>query len=104
MRDDQTQPELPSGRAQQLIERMIASHEESDLDCSTCASRMECLAELMLAGKQPEGQLAAIEQHIRCCGCCRSEFGALVAILRMECKNPDELARVVGTGQDQDKL
>ncbi|MCS6872863.1 MAG: hypothetical protein RML95_05200 [Anaerolineae bacterium] len=57
---------------------------ELPLGCDDCAEHMDCLVELLLADASPIGFLAAVQRHIQHCECCRSEFEALLSILRME--------------------
>lgn len=70
-------------RALLLVQKMLEAH-ESEISCSECAEKMDCLAELKVVGKTPEGALEAIERHVECCHCCAAEFEALLAILKME--------------------
>jgi hypothetical protein len=77
------QAPLDQSRALELLERMVAMH-ESELGCDECTDRMECLAELTMVGKTPQGALAAIQRHIECCGCCRKEYEALLVVMQME--------------------
>ncbi|GAB4555851.1 MAG: hypothetical protein OHK0023_27560 [Anaerolineae bacterium] len=57
---------------------------ETQANCNTCADHMDSLAEIILAHASPIGALAAIEEHIRHCHCCQTEFQALISILKME--------------------
>jgi hypothetical protein len=70
-------------RAVELLRQMLLAH-ESDIDCDACADRMDCLAELVVAGKNLDDVLTAVQRHVECCHCCQGEFDALVSILRME--------------------
>ncbi|HRE46899.1 MAG TPA: hypothetical protein PLD47_04180 [Aggregatilineales bacterium] len=77
----------PDERALSLLKKMLTAH-DTDIECSDCAESMDCLAELLMNGGKPDGALEVAEHHIQCCGCCRAEFNALLAILRME-QNPE---------------
>lgn len=81
MDSEQAVPE--QRRAVELLRQMLMAH-ESDIDCDACADRMECLAELVVAGENLNDVLAAVQRHVECCHCCQCEFDALVSILRME--------------------
>ena len=70
-------------RTVELLKRILIAH-ESEIDCDMCADRMDSLAELVIAGKNLDDVLAAVQRHVECCHCCQGEFDALVSILRME--------------------
>ncbi len=70
-------------RALELLKKMMESH-ESELDCGSCAERMECLADLVINGGTPDDAMQAMQRHIECCRCCRTEFEALIAVLRAQ--------------------
>jgi hypothetical protein len=67
-----------------LFTAMIALHDEQASDCVTCQERLDCLADLVCDGCEPDAVLMAVEAHIRCCRDCREEFEALLSILRAE--------------------
>lgn len=77
--------ELPNGadRLSKLLQAILSAH-ESHLSCDQCVDQMDCVAEFVVAGGHPEGTMQTILNHIECCTCCKAEFDALVAILRME--------------------
>jgi hypothetical protein len=85
---DETSEENQSSENESKIARLftaiIALHDEHASDCITCQERLDCLAELVCDGCEPDAMLVAVEAHIRCCRDCREEFEALVAILRAE--------------------
>lgn len=70
-----------------LLKLIVDTHEESHgcLDCETCNSHFECLAEqVALGASMDEVLLPAVEAHLKCCRDCREEFNALLAVIRAE--------------------
>ena len=70
-------------RAVILLKKMLALH-ESVIDCETCGEKLDCFAELVAAGNDPEKVLPAVQNHLECCRDCREVFEALIAILKAE--------------------
>jgi hypothetical protein len=66
-----------------LLQSILRAHEDG-MDCETCNSEFECLAEQVAAGGDIHALLPAVEAHLVCCADCREEFEALVSILRAE--------------------
>jgi hypothetical protein len=71
-------------RLQRLIEAIFDAHQDGGMDCDTCASQFECLAEQVTRGANLRDLLPAVEEHLRCCPDCREEFQALASIIRAE--------------------
>jgi hypothetical protein len=76
------QPDHPD-RVTALLHEMLWLHAH-DVDCTTCSDNMDCLAELVVAGRDPKQALPAIYAHIRCCHHCAEVYEALVAVLYAE--------------------
>jgi hypothetical protein len=77
------QPTDPPVRVVQLVERILAMHED-EIDCESCGQQIDCLAELVAVGHDPKMLLPAVQAHLECCRDCREEFEALLCILRAE--------------------
>jgi hypothetical protein len=66
-----------------LLKQMLALH-ESEMDCQTCGEQLDCLADLIAAGTDPEKVYPAVQEHLSCCSSCMEEFKALITILKAE--------------------
>lgn len=66
-----------------LLHEMLLMHVD-DVDCATCEDKLDCLAELVAAGRNPKQALPAIYNHLKCCGSCYEEYEALVAVILAE--------------------
>ncbi len=72
-------------RAIRLLEGILNLHERGiECDCETCNEQLDCLAELVAVGHDPNKLLPAVQAHLDCCADCREEFEALLCILRAE--------------------
>lgn len=69
-----------------LLKLIVDTHEESHgcLDCETCNTHFECLAEQIALGASMGEILPSVEAHLQCCSDCREEFEALLAVVRAE--------------------
>lgn len=67
-----------------LIEAIFMVHQDSDMDCETCAAQFDCLVEKVAAGANLHDLLPEVEAHLECCADCREEYNALLAIIRAE--------------------
>lgn len=70
-----------------LLKLIVNTHEESHgcLDCETCNTHFDCLAEqVALGASMDEVLIPAVEAHLKCCKDCREEFEALLAVVRAE--------------------
>lgn len=67
-----------------LIECILNTHQDDQIDCETCGRDLDCLAERVAAGADLHDLFPEVEAHLACCPDCFEEFQALVAILRAE--------------------
>jgi len=67
-----------------LIEAIFVAHQDTDIDCETCAAQFDCLAEQVAAGASVRDLWPAVEAHLECCADCREEYEALLAVIRAE--------------------
>ncbi len=67
-----------------LIEAIFIAHQDSDMDCETCAAQLDCLVEQVAAGASVHDLWPAVEAHLACCPDCREEYEALLAVIRAE--------------------
>jgi hypothetical protein len=70
-------------RAEQLLQQMLWLHEH-EVDCEQCADNMNCLADLVVAGRSAKAALPAVYAHIRCCPHCAEVYEALITVLLAE--------------------
>ena len=66
-----------------LLAEILSLH-EAEIDCDACGNQIDCLAELVAVGHDPNKLLPAVQAHLECCVDCREEFEALLAILKAE--------------------
>ncbi len=71
-------------RITQLINFIFDTHPGHEIDCEACNREFHCLAEKVAAGASVYELLPTIAAHLDCCGDCREEFEALVAIVKAE--------------------
>ena len=71
-------------RIKRLITAIFTVHQETSIDCETCAQQFDCLVELVSRGANLRELLPAVEEHLDCCADCREEFDALMAIIHAE--------------------
>lgn len=67
-----------------LIDCIFDAHLDVIIDCETCGTQFNCLAEMVAGGVPPTQLLLAVEEHIACCPDCREEFEALLSIIQAE--------------------
>jgi hypothetical protein len=67
-----------------IIQLIVTSHQEDQLDCESCSMQLDCLAEQVAQGANLHDLLPAVERHLECCQDCNEEFQALLCILRAE--------------------
>jgi predicted anti-sigma-YlaC factor YlaD len=67
-----------------LINCIYDAHLDAIIDCETCSTQWNCLAEMVAGGADPHELLPAVEEHLACCSDCREEYEALLAIIRAE--------------------
>lgn len=65
-----------------MIQIVMATQEEDDLDCGSCLCHMAQFAELKLQGTTIPEAMEAIHTHMINCHCCGDEFEALLTALR----------------------
>lgn len=75
---------LQDEKLHKLIDCIVTAHLEDHMDCESCGSQIECLAERVAMGANLHELLPEVETHLACCRDCFEEFEALVAILRAE--------------------
>lgn len=67
-----------------IIDCIFISHQEDPMDCETCGSQIECLAEKVAGGANLHDLWPEVEGHLACCKDCFEEFHAMVCILKAE--------------------
>lgn len=60
----------------------VADVRSDEICCGECYDHLDRFAELTLAGRSTAEAMPLIEDHMAKCGCCRTEFEALLAALR----------------------
>lgn len=81
MSDMKPNPTADEPRITRLVQKILEMH-SAEMDCDTCNEQIDCLAELVAVGHDPNKLLPAVQAHLDCCNDCREEFNALLAILR----------------------
>ena len=64
-----------------LVARALASRAD-EMSCGDCDARVDCFAEMTLAGRDASEALPLVEEHLGACPACREEFEALMDVLR----------------------
>jgi hypothetical protein len=67
-----------------VLNMIFDTHLDSMIDCETCESQFNCLAEMVAAGADLHTLLPAVEEHLACCPDCREEFECLLAMIRAQ--------------------
>ena len=67
-----------------ILDCIFLIHQEDPMDCETCNSQLECLAEKVAAGAKLHDLWPEVEIHFACCENCFEEFNALICILEAE--------------------
>lgn len=65
-----------------MIQIVIATQEEDQLDCGGCLNKMAQFAELKLEGTSIPEAMETVQVHMENCPCCGAEFEALLAAIR----------------------
>ncbi len=65
----------------QNLVRVSLQTEEDEIGCQECMDVLDQYVDLLIAGKKPTEVMPELEQHLAVCGCCYSEFEALLIAL-----------------------
>lgn len=83
MSDMKAEPSTDAPRVLKLLHEILSLH-EAEVDCETCNEQIDCLAELVAVGHDPNKLLPAVQEHLDCCRECKEEFQALLCILKAQ--------------------
>ncbi|MDP9457897.1 MAG: hypothetical protein M3Q60_19485 [Actinomycetota bacterium] len=76
---------------------------EEEIGCDECFERLDRFVEMELSGLDAAAAMPLVEDHLRKCGDCREEFGALLEALKEGGRGPvgrlwSRLRRSLGAG------
>src|SRR5882762_9301708 len=66
MSDMKAEPSSEAPRVLKLLQEILSLH-EAEVDCETCNQQIDCLAELVSVGHDPNKLLPAVQEHLDCC-------------------------------------
>ncbi len=66
----------------QTLLRSALETEDYEITCEECFNVLDCYADLILEGTDPEEIMPMVKQHLKQCHCCEVELEALMTMLQ----------------------